>query len=141
MPNAIRGHSAVAANGKIYVLGGNTGAYTDKVSIYDPATNAWSSGPTMPAKAGYGGAVYSSTANAIFWVGGVKSSTAAESSYIGKVYTLNLSTNLWDAGVSMPYKTAYFGIATDNSKILYSGRNLLGYIFITGRFISGNNGF
>ncbi len=121
MPKAIRGHAAVAANGKVYVLGGNTGTYTDVVSIYDPATNAWSNGPAMPAKAAYGGAVYSQSANAIFWVGGVKSSTAAESSYIGKAFTLTLSDNKWDAGVAMPIKTAYFGIATDDSKIYVSG--------------------
>ena len=121
MPNAIRGHSAVSANGKVYVLGGNTGAYTDAVRIYDPSTNSWSSGPTMPVKAGYGGAVYSSSTNSIYWVGGVKSSTASESNYIGKVYTLNLSSNTWDSGVSMPYKTAYFGIATDTSKIYIVG--------------------
>jgi len=60
MPQAIRGHGATAINNKIYVLGGNTGTYTDAVYIYDTNTNNWNSGPTMPVKAGYGGAVYSS---------------------------------------------------------------------------------
>lgn len=123
MPNAIRGHAAVAANGKIYVLGGNTGAYTDAVKIYDPATNSWANGPTMPVKAAYGGAVYSPSTNSIYWVGGVKSSTASASNFIGKIYQLSLSTNQWDAGTNMPYKTAYFGLATDpqGTKVYIAG--------------------
>ncbi len=115
MPQAIRGHGATAINNKIYVLGGNTGIYTDAVYIYDTNTNNWSNGPTMPVKAGYGGAVYSSLTNSIYWVGGVKSSTSSSTNYIGKVYKLDISSNLWDSGVLMPYKTAYFGCAIDSS--------------------------
>ena len=113
MPNAIRGHAACTAGGKIYVLGGNTGAYTDTVSIYDPTANSWANGIKMPAKAGYGGAVYSSSTNSIFWVGGVKSSTDSASNFIGKVYAYSFASNSWDAGTAMPDKTAYFGLATN----------------------------
>ncbi|NMB99734.1 MAG: hypothetical protein GYA35_05570, partial [Thermoanaerobaculaceae bacterium] len=123
MPNAIRGHSAVGANGKIYVMGGNTGAYTDVVNIYDPSSNAWSSGPKLPAKVAYGGAVYSSSKNAIYYVGGVKSSATSSSNFVGKIFKLDLSTNSWDSGTEMTYKTAYFGIAAngDGSKIYIVG--------------------
>jgi len=113
MPNAIRGHAAAAASGKIYVMGGNTGAYTDAVSVYDTAANSWSAGTKVPAKVGYGGAAYSSSANTIFYVGGVKSSTDSASNFIGKVYAYSLTSNTWDAGTTMTYKTAYFGIAAD----------------------------
>lgn len=123
MPNAIRGHSAVAANGKIYVMGGNTGAYTDVVSIYDPATNSWSNGPKLPARTAYGGAVYSSSKNTIYYVGGVKSSTASASNFVGKIFALDLSNNTWDTVTTMTYKTAYFGIAanSDGSNIYIVG--------------------
>jgi hypothetical protein len=43
-------HSAVALNGKIYVIGGydqNNGALSS-MEIYDPATNTWSAGPAAP---------------------------------------------------------------------------------------------
>ncbi|MFB3852115.1 MAG: putative Ig domain-containing protein, partial [Acidobacteriota bacterium] len=123
MPNAIRGHSAVAANGKIYVMGGNTGAYTDVVNIYDPSSNTWSSGPKLPAKVAYGGAVYSSSKNAIYYVGGVKSSATSSSNFVGKIFKLDLSTNSWDSATEMTYKTAYFGIAAngDGSNIYIVG--------------------
>lgn len=123
MPNAIRGHAAAVANGKIYVIGGNTGAYTDAVSVYDPATNTWSNGPKLPAKAAYGGAVYSPSKNMIYFVGGVKSGTSSASNFVGKVFALNLSSNSWDSGTAMTYKTAFFGIATnaDGSKIYVVG--------------------
>ncbi|HEX7026535.1 MAG TPA: kelch repeat-containing protein, partial [Gammaproteobacteria bacterium] len=44
-------HSAVALNGKIYVLGGlsSTNTVLNSMEIYDPATDAWSFGPSMPA--------------------------------------------------------------------------------------------
>ena len=123
MPNAIRGHAACAANGKIYVCGGNTGAYTDTVSIYDPTANSWSGGTKMPAKAAYGGVVYSSSQNAMFYVGGVKSSTASASNFVGKVFAYSFSSNSWDAGTAMTDKTAYFGMTTnaDGSEIYIVG--------------------
>ncbi|HQO21149.1 MAG TPA: kelch repeat-containing protein, partial [Acidobacteriota bacterium] len=123
MPNAIRGHAACAANGKIYVCGGNTGAYTDVMSVYDPTTNTWAGGTKMPAKAAYGGLVYSSSQNSLFWVGGVKSSTASATNFIGKVFAYSLSSNTWDAGTAMVDKTAYFGITAngDGSEIYIAG--------------------
>ena len=51
LPRA-RDHTAmVAADGKIHVIGGRTGASTEKTDqhdIYDPASNTWSSGPPLP---------------------------------------------------------------------------------------------
>ena len=125
MPNAIRGHAACAAGGIIYVLGGNTGAYTDAVSKYDPSANSWSGGAKMPFKAGYGGAVYSTSTNCVYWVGGVKSSSPSASNYLGRVYTFDLSSGTWDAGTAMPDKTAYFGCAADadGSEIYIVGGN------------------
>ena len=123
MPSAIRGHAACAANGKIYVLGGNTGSYTSAVNIYDPVSNGWSAGVAMPVIAGYGGAVYSSSTNSIFWLGGVKSNTSSASNYIGKVFAFSLASNSWDAGTSMVDKTAYFGCTanSDGSEIYITG--------------------
>lgn len=130
MPNTIRGHAAVAANGKIYVMGGNTGAYTDVVSIYDPASNSWSNGPKLPAKVAYGGAAYSPSKNAIYFVGGVKSNTPSSSNFVGKIFALNLSTNTWDSGTAMTYKTAYFGCTANADG---------SYIYIVGGMYWTNN--
>ncbi|MCX7830668.1 MAG: hypothetical protein N2445_06380, partial [Acidobacteria bacterium] len=44
-------------------------------------------------------------------------------SYVGKIFKLDLATNLWDSGTLMNYPTAYFGIAAngDGSKIYIVG--------------------
>jgi len=46
-PLTLAGHSSVvASNGSVYVTGGSTNP--NGLLIYDPATNAWASGPTLP---------------------------------------------------------------------------------------------
>lgn len=43
---------AVAARGKIYLLGGlSESGGSDRVDIYDPKTDSWSTGPMLPAQA------------------------------------------------------------------------------------------
>ena len=55
MPSALEGPSALVVGGKLYAFGGSTAssfqapAIYDQVYIYDPASDAWSVGPTMPS--------------------------------------------------------------------------------------------
>nr|HPO50525.1 kelch repeat-containing protein [Spirochaetota bacterium] len=49
MPTMRVNTSSSVFNGKIYVFGGKSGSlYQNKVEIYDPTTNIWSSGTNMP---------------------------------------------------------------------------------------------
>jgi N-acetylneuraminic acid mutarotase len=64
--------SAVALNGKIYVLGGfdNNSNFLDSMEIYDPTTNTWSAGPTIPSSVNseahvVGGKIYVESSSAV----------------------------------------------------------------------------
>ena len=53
MPTQRMGAGAAEVNGKIYVVGGNSGSGTSAVAsmdVYDIASNTWSSGPPMAIK-------------------------------------------------------------------------------------------
>ena len=56
-PVAVRANAAVGFNGKLWVLGGldDNGDTTRRVDIYDPATDAWTSGPELPASGSLNG--------------------------------------------------------------------------------------
>jgi hypothetical protein len=60
------GHSAVSANGKVYIAGGN-GLYNGSVDIYDNATTSWSTWTMSEAKADFAGIALGSK---IYWAGG-----------------------------------------------------------------------
>ena len=82
LPTPKQGGTAAVVQGKIYVIGGRTGAgdtgqVTKSVDIYDPQKNSWTSGKDMPeAKTGI-----QSTAinNKIYVVGGAARSNATDS--------------------------------------------------------------
>jgi PKD repeat protein/N-acetylneuraminic acid mutarotase len=117
LPAALRGHSAVAANGKIYVLGGKkSSGYNNTVYEFDPGAGSWNTFSTSPFSAAYGGAVFSASKNKIYYIGGITNDTPSSSSHLGKAYSMSASTGTWDAGsFSMPFKTGNFGIALDPS--------------------------
>jgi len=62
----VSGHSAVSANGKVYIAGGN-GLYNGSVDIYDNATTSWSTWTMSEAKADFAGIALGSK---IYWAGG-----------------------------------------------------------------------
>lgn len=109
LPTALRGASAVSANGKIYVLGGKTSSsFSNLVYEYDPSSNSWSSYSTAPFAAAYGGAIYSSSTNKIYYFGGLTGQPNSSSNYLGKAYSLNLSNGNWESLSNMPFKTSNF---------------------------------
>jgi hypothetical protein len=68
----VRGHVAVTANNKVYISGGSTSwlgneGPSNKIEIYDNATNAWSTGSMQEARYGHAGIV---AGNKIYWGGG-----------------------------------------------------------------------
>jgi N-acetylneuraminic acid mutarotase len=101
LPTAKQGGAAVTVEGKIYAIGGRTGAgnsgYAIKsVDIYDPLKNSWSLGKAMPqARTGVGSAVIG---NKIYVVGGAVSGRATNS-----IDVYDLSKGTWSKMTSMKY--------------------------------------
>jgi len=117
LPAPLRGHSAVAANGMIYVMGGKTNSgFNSTVYRFDPGAGSWTSFSTAPFAAAYGGTAFSASENKIYYIGGLTSDPPAASSYLGKAYSMNASTGSWDAGsYAMPFKTSNFALGHDAS--------------------------
>lgn len=117
MPTARYGLAAVAANGKIFVIGGQAviaGNFVavNSLEIYDPSTNTWSTGATMPT------ARYLLAADSvngeIYAIGGFSTSSA-----LNTVEAYDPPTNTWSTVATMP--TARYGPgATDVNGVIYT---------------------
>ena len=108
MPTARYLATAVAVDGKIYVMGGRTlsatgsGGPVSANEVYDPSTDSWSTATSMPAPirghaaCAYGGKIYVFGGNT--------------GSYQTTVLIYDPSTDSWSTGTSMPAARAY-GVA------------------------------
>ncbi len=109
LPVALRGASAVSANGKIYVLGGKTSSsLSNLVYEYDPSSDSWSSYSTAPFAAAYGGAIYCSSKNKIYYFGGLIGEPTSSSNYLESAYSLNLTDVSWTQLSGIPFKVSNF---------------------------------
>jgi N-acetylneuraminic acid mutarotase len=90
--------AAVALGGRIYVVGGfeeQTNLPTDRVEVYDPARNRWSTGPPLPApRGGHAAAVLGGKIHVLG--GGNSQSTLADHS----IY--DPRTRRWTAAAPLP---------------------------------------
>lgn len=83
-------HAAEVVSGKLYLIGGLGGGSEGRVQIYDPATNAWSSGTDMPWSAGsvstavIGGKIYAAGGISI---GGFTVTNCAEYDPVANTWT------------------------------------------------------
>ena len=113
MPAALAYASAVAHDGKLYVIGGLTDAGTlaNTLYIYDPGTNSWSSGAAMSAARGYAAAGV--VDGKIYVAGGWDGSAVLASM---EVY--NPATNGWTAGPDAPKPAGFFGDGEWNGRYL-----------------------
>lgn len=117
LPIALRGASSVSANGKIYILGGKTDTgYSNIVYEFNPSTTSFVQFTTAPFASAYGGAVFDSVSNKVYYFGGLISDNPSPSSYLPKVYSLNLSSKNWEEVTTIPFKISNFAIAYDNSE-------------------------
>lgn len=102
--------TATAINGKLYVTGGHDGTSgTDTLQIYDPATDAWSTGATMP------GTRYVSAAAEIggkLYVAGGWTSLPTSS-----LFRYDPATNGWTTLASMPVLSACGVAGVINGKL------------------------
>jgi N-acetylneuraminic acid mutarotase len=104
MPTA-RNHLAVGSvGGKVIVAGGRFGGgvgseMTDVVEIYDPATNSWSTGPSMLApRAGMSSVV----ANGCMYAIGGEGNDASPRGVFEENDMFNPSTNRWERLQPLP---------------------------------------
>ena len=120
-PAALRHLTEVAATahrGRIWVAGGLTrdNAATDAVQVYDPATETWSEGPTLPAAVHHSALV--SDGSALHLVGGFGGDAFAP---VAQVWTLPDEAGPWTAGVALPQPRGAGGAAWDGGRIVYAG--------------------
>jgi RHS repeat-associated protein len=115
------GLGVVMVGGKVYTIGGQTtqtGGYSNKVEVYNPNTDTWTTETNMPVSRSYFGITAVGTNIYIF--GGYNGSAQSSS------YVYNTTTKVWSAVASMPRATAFFTADTayDGSIYMAGGKTL-----------------
>lgn len=112
-----RSRLAVASDGKkLYAIGGETAVgITDGVTIYDPLSNGWLSGPRKPTAVANVAAVY---LNARIYVPG---GTTAAGGVTNVLEVYDPKTTTWEARASLPAPITAYGLATLADKIYLFG--------------------
>jgi hypothetical protein len=105
--------SVIAANGKLYVIGGGTGAgpdiRIDQTWAFDPATNGWTQKASVPAPglgANFGAAAL--VGGKIYAFGGVNGPPAPITVH-GFLWRYDIASDSWSRGADLP--TTNFGSA------------------------------
>lgn len=120
LPTPVAGAAAAAIDGKLYVVGGDTyvqeaESITDRVQVYDPATNTWSEGAPAPqATAGSGGVAVGSK---LYVIGGRK----RDNSLTRRVSIYNAVTDRWHDGARLLRGVYEAAAAADDSCIYLIG--------------------
>ncbi|HEY0604773.1 MAG TPA: kelch repeat-containing protein [Herpetosiphonaceae bacterium] len=112
--------AAVAYNGKLYVFGGSTGAFSGAVTnaaVFNPATNSWTA--LAPMSTARGGATAQVIGTKIYVAGGMGGNGASLSS----VEVYDPATNSWSAAPAMSTRRDNPGSAALNGKLyIFGGR-------------------
>lgn len=123
MPKPLLHPNAAVVDGKIYVLGG-MGPLNPEVDfpwysfgdsfVYDPATNAWSSLPPVPAAYQRGAGAVAAYGDKIYIAGGTKChegqrGECSSSPYVGAMFTsYDIATGAWERMADLPHATDYW---------------------------------
>jgi N-acetylneuraminic acid mutarotase/glucose/arabinose dehydrogenase len=110
--------AVTAFNGKIYVFGGSTQAFTGAVataSIYDPVLNTWTT--LAPMSTARGGAAAIALNGLIYVVGGMTNDGA--STEIVEIF--NPATGSWSPGVPLMTRRDNLGVAAADGQLLAIG--------------------
>ena len=119
LPQPTRGAAAaMGADGRIYVFGGwnDTVGTINNTQIYDPKTDAWSSGTAVSERVCEAKAA-TSAQGLIYVIGG---QTPADL-YSNVVRVYNPVANSWGAGTNMPVGTEAGALASDGYAMYYIG--------------------
>lgn len=112
--------AAVAAAGKLWAIGGEGFNKTSSVSVYDPATDKWSAGPSLPMAISGVDAV--AIGNVIHVVGGAVDLLDKP---IERAFFLDTSkpSPKWQEGTELPLLKGVFGAATAaiNGDVIVAG--------------------
>ncbi|TAK19006.1 MAG: kelch-like protein [Myxococcaceae bacterium] len=109
MPVA-RGYAraATAADGRIWVVGGrDQTSYLSSTSVYDPASNTWAAGPSLPGNRSAAGMTLGPDGR--LYVAGGEAAVGAMSA---GVYQLNAAGSAFVARAALPSPRAYHGFVT-----------------------------
>jgi N-acetylneuraminic acid mutarotase len=131
IPTPVMGYASTVLDNKIYIIGGgNTGGPEyeplSQVQIFDPKTNQWTNGTSIPTGVISARAVATTGQFApkrIYVIGGSLTSYPRWSSYnvidLNQVY--DPETDTWTAGTPMPTPRYLFGVAVINDEIYAIG--------------------
>ena len=115
--------AARSADGRIYAIGGSQGGYGANqlatVEIYDPTTDTWETGPSLPGANDAFGTVVGPDSR-IYVMGGCCTTTGSLG--LTSVYALNPGANSWTRLSDMPYGFLDpYAVTASNNKIYIVG--------------------
>ncbi len=127
LPTAVNNESAVAYNGYLYVMGGDSASGLRSSVYYAPlnsdgSVGAWQTGSSLPSPVANGAAV---EANGYLYIFGGDDSGVLTSAYYTKINS-DGSVGAWQTGNSLPSGNSYASAAIFN-----------GYVYVTGGTASG----
>ena len=115
MPTDRYSLTSAVVDGKIYCIGGQTASssYTNKVEVYDPATDTWETKSPMPTRRGY---LTSEVVNGkIYCIGGLNGT------YLNTVEVYDPVKDTWETKTSMPTRRHSLTSEVVNGKIYCIG--------------------
>lgn|GEM_PF-3198471 len=120
LPKGRFAHAAEAVNGKLYVMGGVTGAISnalDDIQVYDPLTDTWQSAGSMPIRrAAFGSCVID---DQIYLVGGELEEPTTN--VLDDVSVYDPATGNWTTLAPLPTARCYLTAEAVNGKIYAAG--------------------
>ena len=117
-----RSHPAtVSYNGKIYVFGGGGPNFLslDTVEMYDPGSDTWSWGRTMPTHRS--GAVAALVGEKVYVIGGGYKKPDGKFKFLTTVEIYSPAEDRWETGPDMIMPHDYPGVAVSGNEIYIMG--------------------
>lgn len=118
--------SAVAFQGKIYVIGGYSGSNLSRVDVYDPGAGSWSTRQPMPTPrtrpitAVVGGRIYA--------IGGVQITSPYQGGWVLANEAYDPATDSWSARADFPLSTS---TGFNLGDAFFDGAAVAGKIYVT----------
>ncbi|OQA44700.1 MAG: Transcriptional regulatory protein DegU [Chloroflexi bacterium ADurb.Bin325] len=116
LPTARSRLAVVAAEGKIYAIGGEgADGVTDEMAVYDPPTNGWLPGPHKPTPTAN---IAAAALNGRIYVPGGSTATGGVTNVL-EVY--DVAAGVWRAAAPLPRPVAGYALAAAGGKIYLFG--------------------